>query len=105
MWDWDSTLDNKWARVAKCSQLLNIPIEMPGDTKEERRGTSWARATRELRRLRHRIEADGGSKNQWEAGVWHMDMEQCGICYGRESRLSGRRCPTSLLQGTTQQSS
>jgi hypothetical protein len=42
MWEWDRTLDNKWARVAKCSQLLNIPIEMPGDTKEERRGTSWA---------------------------------------------------------------
>ena len=33
MWEWDRTLDNKWARVAKCSQLLNIPIEMPGDTK------------------------------------------------------------------------
>jgi hypothetical protein len=30
MWKWDSTLDNKWARVAKCSQLLSIPVEMPG---------------------------------------------------------------------------
>ena len=75
MWKWDSTLDNKWARVAKCSQLLSIPVEMPG-AQEERRGTSWARATRELRRLRHRIEAVGGSKDQWEAGVWHMEKEQ-----------------------------
>jgi hypothetical protein len=49
---------------------------MPGDTKEERRGTSWARATHELRRLRHRIEAVGGSKDQREAGVWHMEKEQ-----------------------------
>jgi len=24
----------------------------------------------------HRIEAVGGSKDQWEAGVWHMDKEQ-----------------------------
>ncbi len=55
--------------------LLNIPIDLPEDIKEERRGTSWARATRELRRLRHMIEAVGGSKDQWEAGVWHMDKE------------------------------
>jgi hypothetical protein len=54
MWKWDDTLDNKWARVAMCSQMLNIPIDMPEDIKEERQGTSWARATRELRRLRHR---------------------------------------------------
>jgi hypothetical protein len=74
MWKWDSALDNKWARVAKCSQLLSIPVEMPG-APEELRGTSWARATRELRRLRHRIEAVGGSKDQWEAGVCHMEKE------------------------------
>jgi hypothetical protein len=84
MWKWDSTLGNRWARVAKCSQLLNIPVEMPGDTKEERRGTSWARATRELRRLRHRIEAVGGSKDQWEAGVWHMDKEQWDLLWTGE---------------------
>ena len=63
MWKWDSALDNKWARAAKCSQMLNIPVEMPG-APDERRGTSWARATRELRRLRHRIEAVGGGKDQ-----------------------------------------
>ncbi len=26
------------ARVAMCSQMLNIPIDMPEDTKEEQRG-------------------------------------------------------------------
>jgi hypothetical protein len=36
MWKWDDTLDNKWARVAMCSQMLNIPIDMPEDIKEER---------------------------------------------------------------------
>ena len=83
MWKWDSAQDNKWARVAKCSQLLNIPIEMPGSP-EERRGTSWAKATRELRRLRHRIEAVGGSKDQWEAGVWHMEKEQWDLLWTGE---------------------
>ena len=67
-----------------CSQMLNIPIGMPEDTKEERRGTSWARATRELRRLKHRIEAVGGSKDQWEAGVWHMDKEQWDLIWTGE---------------------
>jgi hypothetical protein len=95
MWKWDSTLGNKWARVAKCSQLLNIPIKMAGDAKEERKGTSWAKATRELRRLSHRIEAVGGSKDQWEAGVWHMDKEQWDLlCTGEQA--SGRRCRISL---------
>jgi len=84
MWKWDSKLDNKWARVAMCSQMLNISIDMPEDTKEERRGTSWARATRDLRRLRHRIEAVGGSKDQWETGVWHMDKEQWDLLWTGE---------------------
>jgi len=84
MWKWDNTLDNKWARVAMCSQMLNIPIDMPENTKEERRGTKWAKATRELRRLRHRIEAVGGSKDQWEAGVWHMDKEQWDLLWTGE---------------------
>ena len=84
MWKWDDTLGNKWARVAMCSQRLNIPINMPEDIQEERRGTSWARDTRELRRLRHRIEAVGGSKDQWEAGVWHMDKEQWNLLWTGE---------------------
>jgi hypothetical protein len=78
LWKWDLTISNRWARVAKCMQLLNIPIELAEDANEdkEQRGTGWASATRELRRLRHRIEAVGGSKDQWEAGVCHMDKEQ-----------------------------
>jgi hypothetical protein len=54
LWKWDLTLSNRWARVAKCMQLLNIPIELAEDANEdkEQRGTSWASATRELRRLR-----------------------------------------------------
>jgi hypothetical protein len=57
---------------------LTFRLSLPEDTDEdkEQRGTSWASATRELRRLRHRIEAVGGSKDQWEAGVWHMDNGQ-----------------------------
>jgi hypothetical protein len=84
MWNWDLTLGNRWARVAKCSQLLKIPVEMAWDANKELPGTSWARATRELRRLRHRIEAVGGSKDQWEAAVWHMDKEQWDLIWTGE---------------------
>jgi hypothetical protein len=100
LWKWDLTLSNRWARVAKCMQLLNIPIELAEDANEdkEQRGTSWASATRELRRLRHRIEAVGGSKDQWEAGVWHMDKSS-GIYYGLVSRPSGRQCHGLLQRG------
>jgi hypothetical protein len=32
---WDLTLGNRWARVAKCLQLLSIPVEMAGDANKE----------------------------------------------------------------------
>jgi hypothetical protein len=56
LWKWDLTLSNRWARVAKCMQLLDIPVELAEDANEdkEQRGTSWASATRELRRMGHR---------------------------------------------------
>jgi hypothetical protein len=38
----------------------------------------------ELSRLRHRIETVGGSKDQWEAGVWHMDKEQWDLIWTGE---------------------
>ena len=36
MWKWDLTLGNRWARVAKCLQLLSIPVEMAGDANKDR---------------------------------------------------------------------
>jgi hypothetical protein len=30
MWNWDLTLGNRWARIAKCSQLLNIRSKWQG---------------------------------------------------------------------------
>jgi hypothetical protein len=62
MWKWDSTLGNRWARVAKCSQLLNILVEMPGDTKET---------------LQVRVEA----------GEWHMDKEQWDLLWTGEQAI------------------
>jgi hypothetical protein len=38
LWKWDLKLGNKWARVAKCMQLLNIPVEIAGDANEEKEG-------------------------------------------------------------------
>jgi hypothetical protein len=53
-------------------QLLNIPVDIAGDANEdkewEQRGTTWASATRELRRLRHRIEAAGRVKTSGRLG-------------------------------------
>ena len=37
LWKWDLTLSNR-ARVAKCMQLLNIPVEIAGDANEEKEG-------------------------------------------------------------------
>ena len=57
LWKCDLTLGNRWARVAKCMQLLSIPVELAEDAYEdnERRGASLTSTTRELRRLRHRL--------------------------------------------------
>ena len=90
LWKWDLMLNNRWSRVEKCMQLLNIPVELAEDAHEdnEQRGTSWASATRELRRPRHRIEAVGGSKDQWEARVWHMDKEQWHLLWTGEQAFS-----------------
>jgi hypothetical protein len=46
-------------------------------------------ATRELGRLRRRIEPVGGSKDQWEAGVWHMDKEQWNLLWTGEQWVCG----------------
>jgi hypothetical protein len=106
---WDLTLSNRWARVAKCMQLLNIPGEFAEDANEdkEQRETSWASATRELRRLGQRVEEVGGSKDQWEAGVCRMDKEQWHLLWTGEqaSWKAGPRLPAaghSTLKGLTE---
>jgi hypothetical protein len=80
--------------------LLNIPVELAEDAIEdtEQRGTSWTSVMREQRLLRHRIEAVGGSKDQWEAGVW---IKSSGIYYGLVSRPVSR-CHDFLQRGTAQ---
>ena len=86
LWKWDQTLGTKWTRVAKCMQLLHMEFEWgPAEAgREAVEGTSWAEATRELRRLRCRIEAMGGSKSSWEDGVWHMEKEQWKLLWDGE---------------------
>jgi hypothetical protein len=48
-----------------------------------------AEVQRELRRLGHRIEPVGGSKDQWEAGMWHMDKEQWNLLWTGEQWACG----------------
>jgi hypothetical protein len=100
VWKWDLTISNRWARLAKCMHSFDIPVECVGDTNEteERRGTSWASATRELRRLRHCIEAVGGSKDQWETGVWHMEKEQWHLLWTGEQAF-WRAVPQLIAAG------
>ena len=62
LWTWDQAGGTKWARAAKCMPLLCMEAGWSPEEKqqEETEGTSWEQATRELRKLRRRIEVMGG---------------------------------------------
>jgi hypothetical protein len=49
-------------------------------------------------RLRHQIEAVGGSKDQWETGVWHMDKEQWHLLWTCEQAF-WQAVPLLLAEG------
>ena len=102
LWKWDQTLGTKWARVAKCMQLLNMEIAWHPTVTErsETGGTSWAEATRELRRLRSRIEAMGGCRSSWEEGIWHMEKEQWRLVWDGEAAF-WEMAPKLLAAGHT----
>ena len=48
LWTWDQAAGTKWARAAKCMQLLGMQVGWSPEEKqqEETEGTSWAKATR-----------------------------------------------------------
>ena len=86
LWTWDQAAGTKWARAAKCMQLLGMQVGWSPEEKqqEETEGTSWAKATRELRKLRRRIEVMGGDRSSWEDGVWNMQKEQWKLVWDGE---------------------
>ena len=102
LWEWNQTLQTKWTRAAKCMQLLKMPFAWePARLDEETSmGTSWAKATRELRKLRQRVEAMGGNQLSWEAGVWHMDKEQWKLVWEGEAAF-WRIVPKLMAAGCT----
>ena len=88
VWSWDQTLQNKWARVSKCLQLLDMRVDW-GETANDdaSESTSWAEATRELRRLRCRLEAVGGKQFHWDTDTWHMERDQWNLVWEGERRF------------------
>ena len=89
LWKWNQALENKWTRAAKSMQLLDLGFNWAPDRAEEkgedRERTSWSSATRELRRLRRRIETIGGGKASWERGIWDMEKEQWKLLWEGEA--------------------
>ena len=83
-------------------QLLNMEIAWHPTVTErsETGGTSWAEATRELRRLRSRIEAMGGCRSSWEEGIWHMEKEQWRLVWDGEAAF-WEMAPKLLAAGHT----
>jgi len=88
VWSWDQTLQNKWARASKCLQLLDMRVDWGEKANEDaQESTSWAEATRELRRLRCRLEAVGGKQFHWDTGTWHMERDQWNLVWEGEKRF------------------
>ena len=89
LWKWNQTLENKWTRTAKSMQLLDLGLNWDPDRaeakEEEKTRTSWSSATRELRRLRQRVEIIGGGKTSWEHGIWDMEKEQWKLLWEGEA--------------------
>jgi hypothetical protein len=106
LWKWDLTLCNRWARVAKCMQLLNIPGEFAEDANEdkEQRETSWARRVGQAQRASSGAWGNGSKRlegvktsGRLGCGVW---TKSSGIYYGLVSRPPGRRGHGFLERGT-----
>ena len=77
LWEWDKLVANKWTRWAKCLSMTGLTVHLTAEeeayTKQE---TSWAGATRDLRKLRRRVEAVGGRQEDCGAKEWELGDEQ-----------------------------
>ena len=77
LWSWDQVVEGKWTKLAKCLQLLNISATwLLDEAVDNSELTGLAQATRDIRRLRRRVEAVGGRKDSWAADAWHIEQEQ-----------------------------
>ncbi len=77
LWEWDKLVANKWTRWAKCLSMTGLTVHLTAEeeayTKQE---TSWAGATRDLRKLRRRVEAVGGRQEDCGAKEWELGDEK-----------------------------
>ena len=66
---------------------------------DARESTSWAEATRELRRLRCRLEAVGGKQLYSDMDTWHMEHDQWNLAWEGERQFWGI-VPKLLAKGS-----
>jgi len=71
LWKWDEVRDNRWMRLSKCLQLLGLRIEGHDVGEDDEERVSWAEATRNIRRLRSKLNDMQWSKEKWSEEVWN----------------------------------
>ena len=85
LWSWDQVVEGKWTKLAKCLQMLNIPATwLLDEAMDNPELTGLAQATRDIRRLRRRVEAVGGRRDSWAADAWHIEQEQWKLLWDGE---------------------
>ena len=85
LWKWDHIHTSKWLRTAKMLNMLDLSISWSRDgVGEEPLVISWAKATRELRWLRHKVEEVGGCKQLWNDQLWDLDREDWQLLWAGE---------------------
>ena len=73
LWTWDQTRCNKWARALKaCNQVQVKPTWIIDQETSELAPMSWAAATRQLRKLKRRIQEVGGERAKPQPRAWHV---------------------------------
>ena len=73
LWTWDQTRCNKWARALKaCNQVQVKPTWIIDQTTSEPAPMSWAAATRQLRKLKRRIQEVGGERTEPQPRAWQV---------------------------------
>jgi hypothetical protein len=64
---WDDMVSNKWARWAKCLQMAGVTVGLGTEKGSGEKEAGWVEVTRDLRRLRWRVEQVGReSKTAWQ---------------------------------------
>jgi hypothetical protein len=72
---WDVMVSNKWARWAKCLQMAGVTVGIGTEKGSGEKKARLAEVTRDLRRLRWRLEQVGGREQDSMAGEWDLGAD------------------------------